>query len=484
MLRPGRDKPATPTTQTTRRFADLPQPKGWPLVGNAFQVSSSRIHLDVEAWARQLGPLFRLKLGRTWLLVVADHELLSKIMRDRPEGFRRSPLGSRISIEMGLPQGVFSAEGEDWRRQRRMVMASFASGHVRAYFPTMVKVTQRLHGRWRKAAQGSHAINLQADLMRYTVDTVAGLAFGKDINTLESGEDVIQRHLDKVLPAIFRRALMLLPYWRWFKLPADRELDRSVSIINETITGFVGQARQRLRDDPTLRTQPRNLLEAMVVAADQPDSGLGDAEVVGNVLTMLLAGEDTTANTLAWMIHLLQLNPDAMRRVRDEVRELAPDLMCTSPESLDRLEFLDACISETLRLKPTAPFIGLQALRDTMVGDVAVPRHTLIWGVLRKQSISEPYFVEPMAFRPQRWLADAESPLSAAARRAAVPFGSGPRICPGRYLALLEMKLAMVMLLARFDILSVDTPDGRPAQERMAFAMGPVGLSMRLRERG
>ena len=88
-----------------------------------------------------------------------------------------------------------------------------------------------------------------------------------------------------------------------------------------------------------------------------------------------------------------------------------------------------------------------------------------------------------MSFRPERWLSDADPPLSTAAKRAAMPFGSGPRMCPGRYLALLEMKVAMAMLLSSFDITAVDTPDGGPARERMAFTMNPVGLSMRLTAR-
>jgi cytochrome P450 len=378
---------------------------------------------------------------------------------------------------------LFSSEGEDWRKQRRMVMASFAPGHVRAYFPSLVKVTLRLQGRWRKAARDGQAIHLQADLMRYTVDAIAGLAFGKDINTLESGEDVIQRHLDKVLPAIFRRVLTFVPYWRWFKLAADRELDASVAVINRTILEFVAQARQRLRDEPGLRAHPRNLLEAMIVAADEPGSGLEDKHVAGNVLTMLLAGEDTTANTLAWMIHLLHRHPDALQRVQQEVRTLAPDPALYTMEQMDSLEFLDACASETMRLKPVAPFIALQSLRDTVVGDVRVPQGTQIWGVLRHDSVREPLFANAGAFEPQRWLGDAAQPLSAAARRAAMPFGSGPRMCPGRYLALLEMKMAMAMLLSGFDIDAVDTPDGGPARERMAFTMNPVGLVLRLRER-
>ena len=466
-----------------RQISELPGPPQWPLLGNSFQIRRAVVHQNVEQWANEYGPLFRMRLGRAQQLVIADHELLAGVMRDRPDGFERSPLSRAVGAEMGLPQGVFSAEGEDWMRQRRMVMSSFAPGHVRAYFPALIKVALRLRSRWQKAARAGEAINLQADLMRFTVDAIAGLAFGKEINTLESGEDVIQRHLDKVLPSIFRRAFSFFPYWRYFKLQVDRELDRSVGVIQTTIHEFVAQARQRLRDSPELRAQPRNLLEAMVLAADQPDSGLGDEQVVGNVLTMLLAGEDTTANTLAWMIHLLNRNPVALQRLQQEVRSLAPDPAGFTLESLDQLVYLDACASETMRLKPVAPFIILHALRDSTVGEVAVPKGTMVWGVLRHDSVGERHFADPLAFKPERWLADAPTPLTSAAKRSAMPFGSGPRMCPGRYLALLEMKLAMATLLSSFDIEDVQTPDGQPARERMAFTMNPVGLHMRLRER-
>ncbi|HYN60871.1 MAG TPA: cytochrome P450 [Rubrivivax sp.] len=163
-----------------RKIKDLPGPRGWPLLGNSLQVKPARIHLDVEQWAARYGPLFRIRLGRHEQLVVSDHEMLSGAMRDRPDGFRRSPYTSRIGAEMGLPQGLFSAEGEDWRKQRRMVMASFAPGHVRAYFPSLVKVTLRLKGRWLKAARERQDIPLQADLMRFTLDAIgrAGLRQG------------------------------------------------------------------------------------------------------------------------------------------------------------------------------------------------------------------------------------------------------------------------------------------------------------------
>ena len=472
-----------PSTTTMRQIKDLPGPRAWPLVGNALQVNLTSVHLDFERWARKFGPLYRIKMGRMKMLVIADNELFSAVLRDRPNGFQRNPRVSEIGIEMGLPQGLGTAEGEDWLRQRRMVMASFAPGQVRAYFPSLRKVLLRLQGRWQKAAHANQSINLQADLMRFTVDAIAGLAFGKDINTLESGEDIIQRHLDKVLPAVFRRVVALVPHWRYLRLPADRALEHSVAVINATLLDFVAQARQRLRNDPALRDQPGNLLEAMIVAADQPGSALGDQQVVGNVLTMLLAGEDTTANTLAWLIYLLHRNPILLLKAKQEVLALAPDPGSYSMDLMEKLVFLGACISETMRLKPVAPVIVLQALRDTAVGDVAVPKETMVLGVLRNDSVNERLFHNPQAFEPQRWLPDALQPLSTGIKHATMPFGSGPRMCPGRYLALLEMKMAMAMLLAGFEIEAVDTPDGGEAQERMAVTMNPVSLSMRLRDR-
>ncbi|MET0334091.1 MAG: cytochrome P450 [Rhizobacter sp.] len=472
------------TTASLRRIDDLPGPRGIPVLGNAHQIKLDRVHLDVERWAREFGPFFKVQLGRRKALVVADHEVVAAALKDRPDGFRRTTRTTQVGMEMGLKPGVFGAEGQAWKDQRRMVMASFAPGHVRAYFPSLMRVVQRLHGRWAKAAQSGSAIPLQEDLMRYTVDGVAGLAFGSDINTLESDQEVIQQHLDKIFPALFRRIFASFPYWRYVRLPRDRDLDRSVAAIHRAIDGFIATARERMRVNPALRTQPSNLLEGMIAAADDEGSGVTDEQVAGNVFTMLLAGEDTTANTLAWMIWLLGRHPEALQRATEEVRRVAPDPAAFTPEQMASLDYLEACASETMRLKPVAPFIVLEALQDTTLGDVQVPRGTFVWCVLRHDSVSSTHFPEPTLFNPARWLDNADAALTPTSpKRVAMPFGAGPRVCPGRYLALLEMKMAMAMLLSSFEIESVGTEDGSEPRERMAFAMAPVGLTLRLRER-
>ena len=465
-----------------RSIASLPGPAGLPVLGNMFQIQLPQLHRQLEQWADQFGPFFKVKLGRHPTLVVGDHAVVAQVLRDRPEGFKRSNRMEQIAAEMGLKPGLFGANGEDWKRQRRMVMASFDPAHVRDYFPSLQKTADRLGRRWQKAAEAGRAIDVQPDLMRYTVDTIAGLAFGAEVNTLESDGDVIQQHLDKIFPALYKRIVSPLPMWRILPSAADKQLVRSVAEVNTAVNGFVAQARERMRDNPELRTRPRNLLEAMIAAADLPDSGISDEQVAGNVMTMLLAGEDTTANTVAWMIDLLWRNPPALARATDEVRRLlASPLAEPSFEQMDQLDYVEACAHETMRLKPVAPMIGLQALHDTEIGDVSVPRGSVVLALMRRDSVNDTHLPDAARFMPERWLDG--TAVAGQPKRISMPFGAGPRICPGRYLALLEMKMAIAMLLNRFDIEAVDTPDGRPAAESLSFTMAPVGLRMRLRER-
>ena len=217
----------------------------------------------------------------------------------------------------------------------------------------------------------------------------------------------------------------------------------------------------------------------MIAQADQPDSGLSDAQVAGNVLTMLLAGEDTTANTIAWMIYLLWTHPETLQQAEEEMEANVGDSHCPTMDEMDRLPYLEACIHETMRLKPVGPQLPLQANRDITVGDVQVPRGTIVINLLRSDTLREDLVDQANEFRPERWL-QAHNP----AKRMSTLFGAGPRICPGRYLALLEMKIAMTVLLGQFDIKYVGTADGSPPQERLSFAMMPVGLLMRLQGRG
>ncbi len=468
-------------TDRLRTLKDLPGPRPWPLTGHNLQVRLNRMHEDVEAWSRQYGPMMYLQLGREPVLVLSDHVLIGKLLRERPERFRRPTRMYDVMSGMGIADGVFVAEGERWAKQRRMVMASFAPQQVKAYFPRLLQVAERLKARWAPAVKVGQPLDMQDELMRFTVDVIAGLAFGVDVDTVSSRQDVIQQHLNVVMPTIWRRTHTLIPYWKWFQLPRDRAMTRSVGAVNEAIAGFMADARARLQD-PARRAAPQNLLEAMLVAADEPGSGMRDEDVVGNVFTMLIAGEDTTATSLSWMLYLLSRQPQAMQALLQEVdRALPADMSAWTPAHMDQLDMLEACIHESMRIKPVGPLNVIEPNEDTVINGVQVPKGTAIVMLMRADGMRDAHFPDAAAFKPERWLPGTGPELGPEhPKRLLMPFGAGPRICPGRYLAILEIKLVAAMLLRHFRLDGIDTPDGREAEEHMAMAMTPVGLKMRL----
>jgi cytochrome P450 len=123
---------ATLAPPATRRLQDLPGPKGSPVLGNLPQVKPAEMHLLLGRWAQEYGRYFRIRMGDRQVLVVADHEAVASVLRDRPEGFRRTERLEAIGLEMGFKSGLFGVNGEVWKRQRRMVMAAFDPGHVKA----------------------------------------------------------------------------------------------------------------------------------------------------------------------------------------------------------------------------------------------------------------------------------------------------------------------------------------------------------------
>jgi cytochrome P450 len=467
-----------------RSIADLPGPRQLPLLGNLHQVDTARLHRAIEAWGERYGPLFRFRIGRREIVGIADPATIGAILRDRPGGFRRTTLLEAVFREMGIA-GVFAANGESWRAQRRMVMAAFATRHVKSYFPFLVRVTERFLRRLTSHARRGIAFDLQADLMRYTVDVVAGLAFGLDINTTEAAGDTIQTHLNHVFPMLNRRLAAPVAYWRWVRLPVDRALDRHLTELRETVAGLIAKARARLEADPALREAPSNLLEAMLVERESAVSGLDDGDVASNVITMLLAGEDTTANTVAWLIHLASRDPAVMRRLADEADGVLGDLRFAERlEQASALKFTAACAHETMRLKPVAPLIPLESTAPTVVaGELAIPGGTVVMALMRAGAMDPRHFERPESFEPARWLDQNGTGTATAAERIAMPFGAGPRICPGRNLALLEISMVTSMLFRNFEIAQIRTEDGGAVEECLAFTMSPSRLLVTLAPR-
>ncbi len=471
----------THTVRALTPLRDLPGPRGLPLLGNLLQIRFDRLHLTLEDWAERYGPMYAMRIGPHRIAVISDRSTIQRILVQRPGGFRRTAMLESVAAEMRL-KGVFAAEGEDWRRQRRIVVAALNRARLKDFFPALAVTVGRLRRRWERAADRGEPVDLCRDLMRFTVDVTVQLAFGVDANTLETPGPVIQRHLDKVFPVLHRRVNAPFPWWRYIRLPSDRALDRALEALEREVGDMVRATRERMAAEPGRRDTPTNFLEAILGAVEMEDSGFTDAEIFANAGTLLLAGEDTTANTIAWTVHCFTEHPGHFERARREVDSLvAPAPAIASLEQAARLAFLDAFCNEVMRLKPVAPLLVFEPVTDVELLGCLVPKGTPLMLLPRRMATRDESFAGGARFDPERWLVATGSGERAHDRRAFVPFGGGPRLCPGRSLALLQIRTVLAMLCRNFEV--EPAGGGGDVNEHLAFTMMPANLSVRLRRR-
>ena len=463
----------------TRTLDDLPGPRGLPFLGNFHQLDLTKLHLVLERWAAEYGSVYLFKLGSARAVVLSDPKWCDQVLRARPETFTRDSGIAPVLSEMGI-DGVFSAEGDAWRRQRRLAMLALAQRHLRGLYPKLQTVTTRLKKRWERLADAGAPLDVVDELKRFTVDVTTLVTFGHDVNTVEQGDDVIQRKLELVLPAFNRRLFALFPTWRLVRLPRDHRLDRALAELRAWLGELVAAERARLAAEPGRAEQPSNFLEAMVSARDDDGRPFSDDVIFGNLMTMLVGGEDTTAYALGWVIHQLCDSPESVMELRQEADEfLGTSEVAGDVETANKLAFAGAVANETMRLRPITPVVViLEAKVETVVGDLLVPEGTRVFVLSRPAACDPDHFAEPQTFRPGRWLGETVGAHDVSAH---IPFGSGPRICPGRTLALLEMKLLLSMLYRNFNVERVDGAEG--VRENFRFVVSPVGLKVRLRRR-
>lgn len=466
----------------TRTIADLPGPRGLPVLGVAHRlVPVSGAHAVFEQWNREYGPIFHAKIASRSVIGISDIDAINEILRDRPQGYRRwrdiEQIIREMNDDIGIghsPLGVFAAEGEDWKRQRRLIITALNSNYLHRYFDMVRLSTERLRRRLLESAGGQASIAIGDHLCSFTVDVIASLAFGYDLNTLEGGDGQLERDIRRVFTMTARRLTAPYPYWRRVKLPADRALDRSMEAIYESVTGFIAAARERLEEQPERYEEPQNLLESML-ALQREDTTFTDEEIVNNVVTLLFAGEDTTSNTLAWTTWLLASRPDVQERLAEEARgAFGEGVVPTEYEMTTGLTYAEAVLKESIRLKSVAPALNIETNEERVICGTRIPAETRLLLLIREASYGSDRAAE---FDPDRWLQDTEGcPMPKS-----LHFGAGPRFCPGRNLAFLEAKSAVAMLARNFEW-NLDESDG-PVRESFDFAMAPKGLRVYLQER-
>lgn len=461
----------SPPTKQLRPLKSLPGPLGIPLLGNALAIRRGMAHLDLESWCRRYGPLFRFCLGRTQFVGVGRLDVCRRILLDRPGGFRRISRLEPIFSEIGL-SGLFAAEGDDWKRQRQLIMPAFKPHVLRPLFPVVLRIAEGL-SRWFEAAAVSKSpVCLDEAFMRFTIDVTTEIVFGQRLNTLGGGRSELQQDIALVFETLGRRVNAPLATWRFVHTHRDRQALRAIERIYGVVASVITESRQRLAGRPP-GVSPQNLLEAMLVGPEEGEAKpLSDEEISGNVLTLLLAGEDTTANTLAFMVHALADRPQLQTRLGAELQCVLPGGPSgLSPDNAQALELADGCAQEVLRLWSTAPLLYLESTRDTELGRVAIPSGTALALLTRWIATRPEHFTRPDELIPERWFRAGPPPEFVHEPKAQLAFGTGPRICPGRALALLEIKAVLAILLSRYRVCR--PPGSHFPGERFNFTVGP-----------
>ncbi|MEI7374769.1 cytochrome P450 [Dickeya chrysanthemi] len=452
----------------------LPTPPTRGLLGHVEYLKRHDVHLQLLRWKERYGPFYRLRLGWKPAMVIADAEWIRTIMKARPDEFRRRSSIESVFQEAGL-NGVFSSEGARWEHQRKLTEPMFQPAHLKYFYPSLRKITARLSERFVRLAQTGEVFSLVDEFKRYTVDVTSLLAFGEDINILEQGENPLSQSLRRMFPVINQRCGSPIPLWRYIRRERDKQFDASLSLIRERLYAFIDHQRERLERNPQLIDAPENMLQIMI-NEQKKDGALTDEDILANAFTLLLAGEDTTANTLAWMSFLLCTSPAVEEQVVRECRQATEDAEDILPWPLPRMPVITAVMYEAMRLKPVAPLLYLEPVKDTVVADFHIRKGTPLLLMLHASGFEEALFQQPRDFMPERWLERGQASFSDLQ-----PFGGGPRMCPGRSLALMEIKLGFHALCSRFRVEAQ-----QPASEvieSFAFTMTPAGFRVRLHKR-
>ncbi len=383
-----------------------------------FLLATARTHGDVAGFT----------LGRQPIYLVSDPAMIQDVLELQAASFTKGRALERARHLLG--QGLLTSEGELHQRQRRLVMPAFHKQRLAGYGATMVALA-RAHG---AAWQPGRVVDVATEMMHLTRAIVAKTLFDHDVAD-DAGE--IDAAMG-VLVGSFGSVALFLPEWvvergLW---PSAARLEAARATLDATIYGMIAARRAEGRDHG-------DLLSMLLAAVDEDGDGRGmsDRQLRDEVMTLFLAGHETTANALAWTWFLLAEHPEVDLRLDAELDRV----LAGRPPTLDDLPALPytrMVFTEAMRLYPPAWLLGRRAARDCSVGGFGIPRGAVVlmsqWVVHHDPRL----YPDPFRFDPERWAAD----VPARPKYAYFPFGGGPRRCIGEAFAWTEGLLVLATL--------------------------------------
>lgn len=382
----------------------------------------------------------RLRFGPYRGFLLNHPAAIEHVYVHRPSAYRKDAWTRQARSVMG--QGLLLSEGPLWRAQRRRMTPAFHRLPIERYATGMVEICER----FASARAPDEPFDLYAEMSALALDIVARSLFGADLSpharTIPRAVDVGAR----CLQALFERTF---PLPSWLPTPTQLALRRATRDLDRVVASILAARR-----DAGPRAAADDLLGRLLAADAAPGEPSAPRQLRDEVITLLLAGHETTALALTYALRLVALHPPAQAALERELDQVLAGAPPTAGD-LARLPYLDAVVKEALRLYPPVWASARQALSPDLVRDVPIPRGALLFVSLWAVHRDPLRFPDPDTFAPARWL-PAGSLEAALPRCAYLPFGAGPRVCIGASFAMTELRLALACLLRRHRLLLED----------------------------
>ena len=407
-----------------------PGPKGHPILGVMREFNNDSLGFITRC--RKFGDVVRsrfLYVHAYFLYNADDIEALltTKAKSFRKAGSLRSPFFARL-----VGNGLVTSEGDFWRRQRRLAQPAFHRQRISTYGEVMVDYAQRAIDKWRPGEE----IDISKDMTRLTLEIVVKTLFDADVS---NDADHVGAMLSEVVKPFASQATLKWILDNRLPTPSHRRYFKAVSEIDRIVFRIISDRRASKSDEG-------DLLSMLLQAQDDDGSQMNDAQLRDEVMTLFLAGHETTALALSWSWYLLATHPEAEAKFHAEIDEVLQGRVPTV-DDLRKLTYTEMIAKEAMRLYPPAYAVGREALEDTEIGGFRVPKGSQVFAFQWVTQRDERYFERPDKFEPERWTPERSERLP---KYAYFPFGGGPRQCIGNYFAMMEVVLLLATIGQRF----------------------------------
>ena len=417
------------------------------------------------------GAIVPLRLGLERGHLVSAPSLVRRVLLDNIDNYDKHTPGF-AAVRVVLGNGMLTSDGPFWKRQRRIAQPAFHGERVRHFAPILARLAAECADAWDTAAAAGEPVDASADMMKVTLRIVAETLFGDD---LAESADEVNRVFPVILACLAARVASPFRPPLWMPTAGNRRLRPALATLDGIVARLIAAKRRRLAAGQAAIPPRPDLLTILMLARDD-DTGenMTDAQLRDEVMTLMIAGHETTANALAWLWVLLDRHPDEQERLRSEL-VAATGGRAPTVDDLGRLPRLKAVIQETLRLYPPVWTFGRRALGPDELGGTAVRRGDLVvfcpYAIHRLPDL----WRDPEEFRPERFEAGREEQKN---KFAYLPFSAGPRICLGASFAMLESQIIMGTLLSRFRARLADAQPLTPHAQVTLRPSRPVMLRL------